>query len=172
MDPLVSTGMAGTHLAELGLSSSIRAGAYAGCGPQWSGRISRSARPRCSFPRHRRGQRPLQPRAAHAAERGTIRRRHGADEMAATIGSSPRRHSPARTAARGWFMLHHFGAEQVAILDGGLPKWVAEGRPTEMAIRRPAKPASNPKSVARKLSPSIRFRQRSPAHRCTRCGAL
>lgn len=39
--------------------------------------------------------------------------------------------SPARTAARGWFMLHHFGAEQVAILDGGLPKWVAEGRPTE-----------------------------------------
>ena len=39
--------------------------------------------------------------------------------------------SPTRTAARGWFMLHHFGAEQVAILDGGLQKWIAEGRPTE-----------------------------------------
>ena len=39
--------------------------------------------------------------------------------------------SPLRTAARGWFMLRHFGAEQVAILDGGLDKWVAEGRPTE-----------------------------------------
>jgi len=39
--------------------------------------------------------------------------------------------SPLRTAARGWFMLRHFGADQVAILDGGLQKWVAEGRPTE-----------------------------------------
>jgi thiosulfate/3-mercaptopyruvate sulfurtransferase len=39
--------------------------------------------------------------------------------------------SPIRTAARGWFMLRHFGAENVAILDGGLQKWAAEGRPTE-----------------------------------------
>ena len=39
--------------------------------------------------------------------------------------------SPVRTAARAWFMFRHFGADQVAILDGGLQKWVAEGRPTE-----------------------------------------
>ena len=39
--------------------------------------------------------------------------------------------SPIRTAARGWFMLRHLGARQVAILDGGFQKWVAEGRPTE-----------------------------------------
>ena len=39
--------------------------------------------------------------------------------------------SPTRTAARGWFMLRHFGAADVAILDGGFQKWVAEGRPTE-----------------------------------------
>ena len=39
--------------------------------------------------------------------------------------------SPIRTAARGWFMLRHFGAGHVAILDGGLQKWVAEGRPTD-----------------------------------------
>jgi thiosulfate/3-mercaptopyruvate sulfurtransferase len=38
---------------------------------------------------------------------------------------------PIRTAARGWFMLRHFGAGEVAILDGGLQKWLAEGRPTE-----------------------------------------
>jgi thiosulfate/3-mercaptopyruvate sulfurtransferase len=38
--------------------------------------------------------------------------------------------SPIRTAARGWFMLRHFGAPKVAILDGGLQKWLAEGRPT------------------------------------------
>ncbi|MEP6983535.1 MAG: sulfurtransferase [Sphingomicrobium sp.] len=39
--------------------------------------------------------------------------------------------SPIRTAARGWFMLRHFGAERVAILDGGFQKWVDEGRLTE-----------------------------------------
>ncbi len=39
--------------------------------------------------------------------------------------------SPLRTAARGWFMLRHFGARHVAILDGGFQKWVAEGRPVE-----------------------------------------
>jgi len=39
--------------------------------------------------------------------------------------------SPIHTAARGWFTLRHFGARIVAVLDGGLQKWVAEGRPTE-----------------------------------------
>jgi thiosulfate/3-mercaptopyruvate sulfurtransferase len=39
--------------------------------------------------------------------------------------------SPIRTAARGWFMLRHFGAKEVAILDGGFQQWLAEGRPTE-----------------------------------------
>ena len=47
--------------------------------------------------------------------------------------------SPIRTAARGWFMLRHFGAKSVSILDGGLQKWSAEGRPVESgepAVRR------------------------------------
>jgi len=39
--------------------------------------------------------------------------------------------SPTRNAARGWFMLRHFGANRVAILDGGFQKWTAEGRPIE-----------------------------------------
>ena len=47
--------------------------------------------------------------------------------------------SPLRTAARGWFMLRHFGAGQVAILDGGLQKWMAEGRPTESGDAKPRK---------------------------------
>ena len=36
--------------------------------------------------------------------------------------------SPWRTSARAWWMLHTFGAHDVAILDGGLAKWKAEGR--------------------------------------------
>src|SRR5438309_236220 len=51
------------------------------------------------------------------------------------IGSSDRiivyDNSPIRTAARGWFMLRHFGAPHVAILDGGFQKWLSEGRATQ-----------------------------------------
>jgi thiosulfate/3-mercaptopyruvate sulfurtransferase len=45
--------------------------------------------------------------------------------------------SPLRTAARGWFMLRHFGAARVAILDGGFGKWLAEGRPVESGEPEP-----------------------------------
>ena len=39
--------------------------------------------------------------------------------------------SPLRNSARAWFMLRTFGAQKVAILDGGIAKWRAEGRPVE-----------------------------------------
>jgi thiosulfate/3-mercaptopyruvate sulfurtransferase len=42
--------------------------------------------------------------------------------------------SPLHTAARAWWMLKSFGAHYVAILDGGMEKWLAEGRPTESGI--------------------------------------
>ena len=38
--------------------------------------------------------------------------------------------SPHHTSARAWWMLRTFGAHDVAILDGGLAKWQAEGRET------------------------------------------
>jgi len=38
------------------------------------------------------------------------------------------------SAARVWWMFHLFGHDDVAILDGGLPKWRAEGRPTENTL--------------------------------------
>lgn len=37
--------------------------------------------------------------------------------------------SPVKTATRAWFMLTMFGAANVALLDGGIAKWKAEGRP-------------------------------------------
>lgn len=47
--------------------------------------------------------------------------------------------SPLHTAARAWFMLTAFGTPDVAILDGGLAKWKAEGRPLHSgeAVVRP-----------------------------------
>ncbi|MDE2597241.1 MAG: 3-mercaptopyruvate sulfurtransferase [Sphingomonadales bacterium] len=44
--------------------------------------------------------------------------------------------SAVKTAARAWFMLKLFGAHQVAILDGGLAKWKAEGRPLASGVER------------------------------------
>ncbi|CAG9327472.1 unnamed protein product [Blepharisma stoltei] len=35
------------------------------------------------------------------------------------------------TAGRGWLMLKYYGYPHVYILDGGLPKWTAEGKPTD-----------------------------------------
>jgi thiosulfate/3-mercaptopyruvate sulfurtransferase len=39
--------------------------------------------------------------------------------------------SPLHSSARAWWMLKIFGAHHVAILDGGMQKWKAEGRPVE-----------------------------------------
>ena len=36
--------------------------------------------------------------------------------------------SDVKSAARAWWMLRLFGAHQIAVLDGGLAKWKAEGR--------------------------------------------
>lgn len=47
--------------------------------------------------------------------------------------------SPIRSAARAWWMLRLYGVgRSVAILDGGLPAWIAEGRPTESGTPIPA----------------------------------
>jgi thiosulfate/3-mercaptopyruvate sulfurtransferase len=41
------------------------------------------------------------------------------------------------SAGRAWWMLRLFGHREVALLDGGLPKWRAEGRPLDTALPSP-----------------------------------
>ncbi|EQB32933.1 3-mercaptopyruvate sulfurtransferase [Sphingobium ummariense] len=61
--------------------------------------------------------------------------------------------SPVRSAARGWWMLRLFGVgAAVAILDGGLPKWLAEGRPTQAGSLFP--PPGN--AIARQQPGAVR----------------
>jgi thiosulfate/3-mercaptopyruvate sulfurtransferase len=44
------------------------------------------------------------------------------------------------SAARGWWLMGLFGHDEVAVLDGGLPKWQREGRATERG--EPPSPAA------------------------------
>jgi thiosulfate/3-mercaptopyruvate sulfurtransferase len=52
------------------------------------------------------------------------------------------------SAARVWWMFRAFGHERVAVLDGGLPKWRAEGRPLESGEVLPATARFTPRAVA------------------------
>ncbi|MBL28495.1 MAG: 3-mercaptopyruvate sulfurtransferase [Rhodospirillaceae bacterium] len=48
------------------------------------------------------------------------------------------------SAARVWWMFKLFGHDDVAVLDGGLPKWLAEGRPIEIGAQNPSPAAFTP----------------------------
>lgn len=45
------------------------------------------------------------------------------------------------SAARVWWLFRHMGQPNIAVLDGGLPKWIAEGRAVEKAT--PVTPRSH-----------------------------
>jgi thiosulfate/3-mercaptopyruvate sulfurtransferase len=46
------------------------------------------------------------------------------------------------SAARGWWLMGLFGHDQAAVLDGGLPKWVREGRAVDKGEPASARPAA------------------------------
>ena len=54
------------------------------------------------------------------------------------------------SAGRAWWMLRLFGHDNVALLDGGLPKWKAEGRPIDTLL-----PAPPPRHFTARLDPSL-----------------
>ena len=53
------------------------------------------------------------------------------------------------SAARAWWMFRVFGHDRVAVLDGGLPKWRAEGRPLEMGVAAVPQARFTPQGPAR-----------------------
>ena len=46
------------------------------------------------------------------------------------------------SSARGWWLMGLFGHDRAAVLDGGLPKWLSEQRPTEAGVAPDAAPTS------------------------------
>jgi len=54
------------------------------------------------------------------------------------------------SAGRAWWMLRMFGHPDVALLDGGLPKWRAEGRPLDAAVSSPP-----PRRFTARFDPSL-----------------
>jgi thiosulfate/3-mercaptopyruvate sulfurtransferase len=53
-------------------------------------------------------------------------------------------------AARVWWMFRIFGHEAVAVVDGGFPRWQAEGRPVEVG-----QPAPEPRRFAARYRPEL-----------------
>src|SRR6516164_3508004 len=54
------------------------------------------------------------------------------------------------SAGRAWWMLRMFGHPNVALLDGGLAKWCAEGRPLDTAV-----PTPQPRHFTARFDPSL-----------------
>jgi len=54
------------------------------------------------------------------------------------------------SAGRAWWMLRLFGHDNVALLDGGLPKWMAEGRPLETSA-----PGIPPRQFTARFRPEL-----------------
>jgi thiosulfate/3-mercaptopyruvate sulfurtransferase len=53
-------------------------------------------------------------------------------------------------SARAWWTFRVFGHDAVSVLDGGLPKWRAEGRPLESGL-----PAPPPRAFSARLRPEL-----------------
>ena len=62
-------------------------------------------------------------------------------------------------APRVWWMLRVFGGKDVRVLDGGFPRWKAEGRPTESGEAKPREAVFRPRFDARAVADTERVRR-------------
>lgn len=74
-----------------------------------------------------------------------------ADQFAAVVGAlgigaetNVVIYDSSYVSARVWWMFRHFGHDRVAILNGGIKRWQAEGRPLAQGPETPAQPATFP----------------------------
>jgi len=73
------------------------------------------------------GRHPLPAPAAFAAAMSRAGIGQGTHVVAYDFGDGS-------TAARLWWLLRYFGHERASVLDGGMARWVAEGRPVESRV--------------------------------------
>ena len=127
-DALVSTEWLAGHLDRARRAHRRRLVLPAGAEARSEGGVRQAAHSRRGVFRHRRDRRQDQPAAAHAALARAVR---GA-RSALGIGNGNKivvyDTTPMTGACRVWWMFRAMGHKDVAILDGGLPKWMAEGR--------------------------------------------
>ena len=137
---LVTTDWLAAHLERARPAHPRRQLAHAGRGPRRPRRVRGRAHPRRPLLRHRRDRRrPVDlPHMAPPVEKFVTRMR------AMGIGDGHRvvvyDGVGMFSAARVWWLFRLFGKTDVAVLDGGLPKWRAEGRPLEDGAPDPARP--------------------------------
>ena len=134
---LVTTDWLAARLGEPEVSDRRRLVLPAGAQARRQGGVSRRPHSGRGVLRHRRHRRPFHRPAAHAAAarrsspRRSARSASARDDTivvydGAGLGGAP----------RVWWTFRIFGAKNVFILDGGLPKWKAEGRPIESGARK------------------------------------
>jgi len=73
------------------------------------------------------GRHPLPAPEAFAAAMSRAGIGHGTHVVAYDFGDGS-------TAARLWWLLRYFGHERASVLDGGMARWLAEGRPVESRV--------------------------------------
>ncbi len=88
-----------------------------------------------------RGRHPLPARAAFAAAVGRL----GVTPASAVVAYD---RQGSAFAARAWWMLRWLGHREVAVLDGGLPAWVAAGGALSTELPRPQAAPSYPDAAA------------------------
>ena len=171
-DPLVSTDWLAAHLDDPNVKVIDASFKMPGVLPLPNGRLSRRAYSGRGVLRCRRGVRSFQSAAAHVSRRRAVRRATSARSASPMAIPSWLYDSGGWVAApRAWWMFLSFGHRNVKVLNGGLKKWVAEGRPVETGkvTPKPAKVQGQARSAATSQHAATARQSRDPRRAGDRC---